>query len=48
MQVLKNIRTLYQCLDHGKQDDTFPIDNAAIVFDERIIWVGKESDLPEE
>lgn len=48
MHILRNIRTLHQCLDEGLQDDTHPVDKAAMVFDEHVIWVGKESELPEQ
>ncbi|XAM00913.1 imidazolonepropionase [Phycisphaeraceae bacterium D3-23] len=49
MPVMRNIRTLYQCLDEGGQGDVQPIDNAALVWHgDTITWVGKEIDLPEE
>ncbi len=47
MPVMRNIGTLYQCLDEGGQGDVQPIDDAALVwYGERITWVGKETDLP--
>lgn len=50
MPLLKNIRTLYQCTDSGKQADVHPIESAALAWNQggAITWVGKESELPEE
>jgi len=47
MPMMRNIKTLYQCLDEGGQEDVQPIDDAALVWHgDTITWVGKESDLP--
>ena len=49
MPILKNISTLYTCRNEGGQPDVHPIENAAIVWmDEKIEWVGKESEIPEK
>lgn len=49
MPVLKNINYLATCRDKGSQADIHPIQNAAIVWQEdKIVWVGKEAQLPEE
>ena len=49
MPILKNISTLYTCRDEGDQPDVHPIHNAAIAWmDEKIEWVGKESEIPEK
>lgn len=48
MNVLRNISTLYTCLNKGEQADLFPLADAAIVWThDRITWVGKEKDLPD-
>ena len=47
MPVMKNIGTLYQCLDEGGQGDVQPIENAALVWQgDTITWVGREAELP--
>lgn len=47
MPVMRNIGTLYQCLDEGGQGDVQPIQDAALVWHgDTITWVGKESELP--
>lgn len=47
MPVMRNIKTLYQCLDEGGQGDVQPIDDAALVWHgDTITWVGIESELP--
>lgn len=47
MPLLKNISILYTCRDEGGQGDLYPIEDAAVVWEDDIIqWVGKESDLP--
>ncbi|MFI4859874.1 MAG: imidazolonepropionase [Phycisphaerales bacterium JB063] len=49
MPVMRNIKTLYQCLDEGGQGDVQPIDDAALVWHgDTITWVGKEIDLPSD
>jgi imidazolonepropionase len=49
MPILKNISTLYTCRDKGGQPDIHPIENAAIAWaNEKIKWVGKESEIPEK
>lgn len=49
MPVMRNIKTLYRCLDEGGQGDVQPIDDAALVwYGDTITWVGKEADLPAE
>jgi len=49
MPVLRNIGTLYQCLDEGGQADVQPIETAALVWhDDRITWVGREANLPSQ
>ncbi len=49
MPVLTNISTLAQCLAQGEQRNIHPIEDAAIAWQgERIAWVGRESELPEE
>jgi imidazolonepropionase len=46
MPVMRNIRTLYQCLDEGGQGDVQPIHDAALVWHgDTITWVGKESNM---
>jgi imidazolonepropionase len=48
MQLLNNISILYTCRDEGGQGDLYPVENAAVVWEDDIIqWVGRESDLPE-
>ncbi|MEX2436325.1 MAG: hypothetical protein WD735_06525 [Balneolaceae bacterium] len=48
MPLLKNISILYTCRDEGGQGDLYPVENAAVVWENDIIqWVGRESDLPE-
>ncbi len=48
IQVLRNIGTLAQCKDEGTQNDIHPISEAALVWEnEKIIWLGNESELPE-
>lgn len=47
MPVMRNIGTLYQCLDEGGQGDVQPIHDAALVWQgDTITWVGQEADLP--
>jgi len=49
MLILKNISILYTCRDEGVQPDVHPIENAAVVWmDDKIEWVGKESEIPEK
>lgn len=49
MPVLKNIAKLYTCRDDGSQKDIFPIEKAALAWNDGIIrWTGKENDLPDE
>ncbi|PKD42597.1 imidazolonepropionase [Rhodohalobacter barkolensis] len=49
MPVLKNISTLYTCIDDGGQAEIHPIKNGVIVWiGETIEWVGRESELPEK
>lgn len=49
MPTLVNIGYLATCKDEGRQRDIHPIKNAAIVWEEdEILWVGRETDLPEE
>ncbi len=49
MPVLRNVGTLYQCLDEGGQSDVQPIDNAALVWhQDAITWVGRDGDLPSQ
>lgn len=49
MPVMRNIGTLYQCLDEGGQGDVQPIHDAALVWHgDTITWVGQEADLPAE
>lgn len=49
MPVMRNIGTLYQCLDEGGQGDIQPIEDAALVWHgDTITWVGQEADLPAE
>ena len=49
MLILKNISILYTCRDEGGQPDVHPIENAAVVWmDDKIEWVGKESEIPEK
>ena len=48
MPVLKNIRTLYSCSPEGGQADVHEIHDAALAWEnDRIVWVGREKDLPE-
>lgn len=47
MQLLHNIKTLIQCRLEGTQNEIFPIEDAALVWDQgRIEWVGAAADLP--
>ena len=47
--VLRNIGCLATCPATASQSDLGLIDNAALVWDDgRIVWVGKESDLPRD
>ncbi len=47
MPLLTNIKYLATCRDEGSQDNTHPIKNAAVAWqDDEICWVGKEEDLP--
>ncbi|MEM9414015.1 MAG: imidazolonepropionase [Planctomycetota bacterium] len=49
MPVMRNIGTLYQCLDEGGQGDVQPIHDAALVWHgDTITWVGKDSELPSD
>ncbi len=49
MPVLKNISTLYTCIDQGGQGDIHPIQDAAVCWRESVIdWVGPVSQLPDE
>lgn len=49
MPVLINIGYLATCKDEGAQADIHPIRDAAVVWQgEEILWVGEETDLPEE
>ncbi|MCW9708449.1 imidazolonepropionase [Fodinibius salsisoli] len=49
MPVLKNIGYLATCKDEGRQEDIYPITDAAIAWkDGTIEWVGQEIDLPEK
>ncbi|MDX1586160.1 MAG: hypothetical protein R3222_05430 [Balneolaceae bacterium] len=49
MPKLVNIGFLARCLDEGSQEHIHPITDAAIVWEkDKIVWVGRESDLPEE
>jgi imidazolonepropionase len=48
MTILRNIRRLYVCPMRGAQADLFPIDDAAIAYEEgRLTYVGPESALPQ-
>lgn len=47
MPILKNISILYTCCDEGVQSELFPIEQAAVAWEnDTIRWVGKESELP--
>lgn len=47
MPVLKNIAYLATCRDEGGQAKLHPVQHAAVAWEgEQIIWVGKESELP--
>lgn len=49
MPILKNISTLYRCPDKGRQSELFPVKNSALIWeDDRIVWVGKEENIPEK
>lgn len=48
MPILKNISTLYRCTDKGEQSELFPVNKAALIWEgDRIVWVGKEENIPE-
>ena len=49
MPVMRNIKTLYRCLDEGGQGDVQPIDRAAMVWQaDTLTWVGEEDTLPKD
>jgi len=49
MPILKNISTLYQCLNNGEQADVYPIENGALIWNrDQVVWVGKEKNIPEK
>ena len=49
MPILVNISYLATCKDKGGQTEIHPIHDAALVWDdEKIQWVGKEEELPQE
>lgn len=49
MPVLKNISILYTCRAEGSQEDIHPVHHAALVWhDNKILWTGRESELPDE
>ncbi|MEX0944502.1 MAG: imidazolonepropionase [Balneolaceae bacterium] len=48
MPTLRNISILYSCPDRNDQSDVHAISNAALVWEKgKILWVGKEAQLPE-
>lgn len=49
MTILKNISTLYRCPDSGGQSELAPLKNGVLIWeDDRIVWVGKEENIPEK
>lgn len=49
MPILKNISTLYRCLDQGGQSELFPVEKSALIWiEDRIVWVGKEKEIPDK
>ena len=49
MDVLTHINQLASCPAHGKQADIDCIEDAALVWEHgKILWTGKQSDLPDE
>lgn len=49
MPILKNINYLATCREQGGQSDIQPIENAAVAWEDgEIVWLGKESEIPEK